>query len=558
MVANVLVVEEMEEFGSLIRNALEETGRYQVSLAMNADEAIELGDRENIHLLIIDFDLSEADAPACIQRIQSTNPDMAIIAIPPNNDPHDPALSNLPIRGMLTKPFYLPELNEIVSAAIDLPTQPVATEQIQESLPQEAPFIEVMDTPAPWADDADRTTQYLARICDETSAEAVILLHHGRQWAQTGGITADQAQGLAEKIAEIGVGSGARGAITTLTRLPGTQRDCILYANGLMPNWILALIYPSGTSFGIIRRQARHAADRLKYTDLSGHEEELPPIKVSAPDTAPISTRAEEDISFDEIFDAEPETQEMPFFEDLDLPSIKKSAPDTAPVSARDEEETSFDEIFDAEPEAQEMPFFDDLDLPPPEPDEAPAEIEEHRIEEADTVAAIPGDWVPDKPKPESHLPFLDEDAFPDSDSTPDAQEPIPLPDAEYYLPVTAVLVPRFPEHRLTGALAENLQQWVIRLCLAWDWRADEVSIEPDYLCLTMSISQETAPSNAVFRLRDDLSQRILSAFPEFVDDLPSRRFWARSYLLITGGSPPTERLHAFVEATRKAQGIEI
>ena len=514
MVANVLVVEEMEEFGSLIRNALEETGRYQVSLAMNADEAIELGDRENIHLLIIDFDLSEADAPACIQRIQSTNPDMAIIAIPPNNDPHDPALSNLPIRGMLTKPFYLPELNEIVSAAIDLPTQPVATEQIQESLPQEAPFIEVMDTPAPWADDADRTTQYLARICDETSAEAVILLHHGRQWAQTGGITADQAQGLAEKIAEIGVGSGARGAITTLTRLPGTQRDCILYANGLMPNWILALIYPSGTSFGIIRRQARHAADRLKYTDLSGHEEELPPIKVSAPDTAPISTRAEEDISFDEI--------------------------------------------FDAEPEAREMPFFDDLDLPPPEPDEAPAEIEEHRIEEADTVAAIPGDWVPDKPKPESHLPFLDEDAFPDSDSTPDAQEPIPLPDAEYYLPVTAVLVPRFPEHRLTGALAENLQQWVIRLCLAWDWRADEVSIEPDYLCLTMSISQETAPSNAVFRLRDDLSQRILSAFPEFVDDLPSRRFWARSYLLITGGSPPTERLHAFVEATRKAQGIEI
>jgi CheY-like chemotaxis protein len=558
MVANVLVVEEMEEFGSLIRNALEETGRYQVSLAMNADEAIELGDRENIHLLIIDFDLSEADAPACIQRIQSTNPDMAIIAIPPNNDPHDPALSNLPIRGMLTKPFYLPELNEIVSAAIDLPTQPVATEQIQESLPQEAPFIEVMDTPAPWADDADRTTQYLARICDETSAEAVILLHHGRQWAQTGGITADQAQGLAEKIAEIGVGSGARGAITTLTRLPGTQRDCILYANGLMPNWILALIYPSGTSFGIIRRQARHAADRLKYTDLSGHEEELPPIKVSAPDTAPISTRAEEDISFDEIFDAEPEAREMPFFEDLDLPSIKKSAPDTAPVSARDEEETSFDEIFDAEPEAQEMPFFDDLDLPPPEPDEAPTEIEEHRIEEADTVAAIPGDWVPDKPKPESHLPFLDEDAFPDSDSTPDAQEPIPLPDAEYYLPVTAVLVPRFPEHRLTGALAENLQQWVIRLCLAWDWRADEVSIEPDYLCLTMSISQETAPSNAVFRLRDDLSQRILSAFPEFVDDLPSRRFWARSYLLITGGSPPTERLHAFVEATRKAQGIEI
>ncbi len=514
MVANVLVVEETEEFGSLIRNTLEDTGRYQVSLAMNADEAIEIGDRENIQLLIIDFDLSESDAPACIQRIQSANPDLAIIAIPPNNDPHDPALSGLPIRGVLTKPFYLPELNEIVSAAIDLPTQAVETEQIQESFPQEAPFNEVTDAPAPWTDDPDRTTQSLARLRDETSAEALILLHHGKRWAQTGGINPDQAEGLADKIAEIGVGAGARGAITTLTRMPGTQRDCILYANGLMPNWILALIYPPGTSFGIIRRQARHTADRLKYSDLADHEEDLPPMTMSAPDTAPIS--------------------------------------------ARDEEEPSFDEVFAAEPEVQEMPFFEDLDLPPPEPDEAPAKVDEGRIEEADTVAAIPGDWVPEKPKPESHLPFLDEGTFPSMDSTPAAQQPIPLPDAEYYLPVTAVLVPRFPEHRLTGALAENLQEWVIRLCLAWDWRADQVSIEPDYLCLTMSISPETAPSNAVLRLRDDLSQRILNAFPEFVDDLPSRRFWARSYLLITGGAPPAERLQAFVKATRKGQGIEI
>ncbi len=558
MVANVLVVEETEEFGSLIRNALEDTGRYQVSLAMNADEAIEIGDRENIHLLIIDFDLSEADAPACIQRIQSTNPDMAIIAIPPNNDPHDPAFSSLSIRGVLTKPFYLPELNEIVSAAIDLPTQAVETDQIRESIPQEPPFSEAAEPPTPWPNDVDQATQHLARVCGDTSAEALILLHHGQRWAQTGGITPDQAEGLAVKIAEIGVGAGARGAITTLTRLPGTKRDCILYANGLIPNWILALVYPSGTSFGIIRRQAGHTADRLKYMDLDDHEEDLPPIPTSAPDTAPISARDEEDTSFDEIFGVEPDAQEIPFFEDLDLPPKPIPAPDTAPISARDEEDTSFDEIFGAEPDAQEIPFFEDLDLPPPEPDETPAKVDEDRIEEADTAAAIPGDWVPDKPKPESHLPFLEEGAFPSTDSASTALEPIPLPDAEYYLPVTAVLVPRFPEHRLTGPLVENLQEWVVRLCLAWDWRADEVSIEPDYLCLTMSISPETAPSNAVLRLRDDLSQRILSAFPEFVDDLPSRRFWARSYLLITGGPPPAKRLQEFVETTRKSQGIEI
>ncbi len=514
MIANILVVEETEEFGSLILNALEETERYQVSLAMNADEAIEIGDRENIHLLIIDFDLSGADAQTCIRRIQSTNPDMAIIAIPPNNDPNDPALSSLQIRGLLTKPFYLPELTQIVSEALDRPTQAVEMEQIQEPIPQEDHFSEISDSSKPWLSDADQASHYLARLSSETSADALILLRHGQRWAETGEITPSQAEELASKITEHGVGEGTRGAITTLTRMPGTQRDCILYANGLIQNLILALIYPSGTSFGIIRRQARNVADSLKYTDIADHEEIRPAETVATSETTP--------------------------------------------TPAQVEEIASFEEAFEVEPDIQEMPFFDDLDLPPPEPNGAPALSSEGEPQEAAATPVIPGDWVPDRPKPDSHLPFLDEGAFPGTDSAQAAQEHIPLPDVEYYLPVTAVLVPRFPEHRLTGALAKNLHDWVVRLCLAWDWRADEVLIEPDYLCLTMSISPETAPLNAVLRLQDDLSQRILSAFPEFVEDLPSRRFWARSHLLITGGPPSAERLRDFVETTRRGQGIDI
>ncbi len=520
MLANVLVVEATEEFGSLIHNTLEETGQYRVELAMNAAEAIEIGEQGGLQLLIVDFDLPDLDAPTCIQRIQTANPGLAIIAIPPNNNPNDPALSGLPIGTLLTKPFYLPELNRIVSEAIDQPAHVGSGIQTDNFNPQEEALTWVSGTPAPWANDTLEASQYLTRIRHEISAEALILFYLGRPWAQAGEISPSQAEEVAAKINEIGVGEGTRGAITTVTHIPGMQRDCTLYANGLLQGWILAMIYPSGTSFSMIRRQAQHAADRLRDFDADSYDEE--PLS----ETGSVS----------------------------EVSSVSETAPIMPPFQTDD----SPDSYTDAEPEIQEIPFFDDFDLPPPEPEDAGAHIPVEQPQIVETPTAIPGDWVPEKPKPESHLPFLEERTPSPAESASPAQEHIPLPDAEYYLPVTAVLVPRFPEQQLVGALADNLHEWVVRLCLAWDWRADEVVIEPEYLCLTMSISPETAPSIAIERLRDDLSQRILSLFPDFVEILPSRRFWARSYLLITGGPPPVERVQAFVQSTRKGQGIEI
>jgi CheY-like chemotaxis protein len=513
MLANVLVVDQTEEFGALIRSTLEESGQYQVSLAMNADEAIAIGEEGGLHLLIIDFDLTDFDAPSFIQRIRSVNPGIGIIAIPPNNNPNDPILANLKIDGVLTKPFYLPELNRIVAEAIQQPVHVESNISSDDFNPQEEALAWVSGTSAPWANDTHEASQRLSRICQAISADALILLYLGRPWSQAGDITPSQAEEVAAKITTIGIGEGSRGAITTVTHIEGMQRDCTLYANSLLDDWILAMIYPSGTSFSVIRRQAQTAADRLKNFDAYSYDEE--PL----PEISPVS--------------------------------------ETAPISPPDQAFEDRDSYTDSEPEIQEMPFLGDLDLPSPEPEGDAPPPPDIQPEVVKTPVSIPSDWVPDKPMPESHLPFLEGRTSTPAVSTSAAQDHIPLPDAEYYLPVTAVLVPRFPEQQLVGALAENLQEWVVRLCLAWDWRADDVTIDPDYLCLTMSISPETAPSIAIERLRDDLSQRILSAFPEFVENLPSRRFWARSYLLITGGPPPSERVLAFVQSTRKGQGIE-
>jgi len=570
MLANVLVVEKTEEFGSLIRSTLEETGQYQVELAISAAEAIEIGEQGGLQLLIIDFDLPDLDAPTCIQRILSANPGLALIAIPPNNNPNDPVLSGLPISTLLPKPFYLPELTRIVSEAIVQPSNVESSIQTAELYfdPREEALTWVSGTAAPWANDTHEATQHLTRICNDTSAEALILLYLGRPWAQAGEVSPSQAEEVATKINEIGVGEGSRGAITTVTHIPGMQRDCTLYADGLLNDWILAMIYPSGTSFSVIRRQAQTATDKLRNFDMEGFDEEPLPETTPVSPTAPFIHPIQVDDPHGPDMDPEQEIQEIPFLEDLDLPSPEPETSATAPPAAQPEvAETPAAIPGDWVPEVSKpeshLPFLEERPPSPaestsPEPEDVAAASSAVQPEAAETSAEIPGDWVPEVPKPESHLPFLEERTASPVESASPAQEHIPLPDAEYYLPVSAVLVPRFPEQELVGALAENLNAWVVRLCLAWDWRADEVTIDPDYLCLTMSISPETPPSLAVERLRDDLSQRILSAFPEFVENLPSRRFWARSYLLITGGPPPVERVQAFVQSTRKGQGIEI
>ncbi len=116
--------------------------------------------------------------------------------------------------------------------------------------------------------------------------------------------------------------------------------------------------------------------------------------------------------------------------------------------------------------------------------------------------------------------------------------------------------MPRFPEHQLDGPLAEQLSDWIKRICLAWDWRAEEIDLQPDYLGVTLSVLPDVAPAQAVRKLRENLSTRILETFPELSGDLPSGRFWARSYLLTAGAPPDTSRIQAFILDTRRAQGL--
>ena len=110
MTIPILVVDAAEHFGILLRQTLEETGYYKVTLAASGSEAIEIAQSSEIRLAIVDFDLPDINGPDTIHQLRAIVSDLAVIAIPVSADPEDPELSGLKVDGILTKPFYLPDL----------------------------------------------------------------------------------------------------------------------------------------------------------------------------------------------------------------------------------------------------------------------------------------------------------------------------------------------------------------------------------------------------------------------------------------------------------------
>jgi CheY-like chemotaxis protein len=121
----------------------------------------------------------------------------------------------------------------------------------------------------------------------------------------------------------------------------------------------------------------------------------------------------------------------------------------------------------------------------------------------------------------------------------------------------TCALVPRLPQHHLTGELSEKLSQWIQQLCLAFGWRLEGIALRPDYIQWTVQVAPNISPGNVVKIVRQRSSQWIFTHFSKLGDENPSGDFWATGYLLVSGAHPPSSGLlRDFVQQTRRRQGV--
>lgn len=424
----ILVADSNREFGILIRQALEESGRFEVSLASSADEAVSLAQDLDFRLAIIDFALPDIEGEKIVERLRALQPGLAVIGIPLEEGDASERTRGAGVDGILTKPFYLPNLPDIVEEALGRrldfhrpppPSRPrKAAPEAEEPSPAQPPSEPVsageqavplsFDSPPPWLTDVDRAAQYLARLTLETSAEAALLVRHRELIAFAGQLPRGQLQELTAQVADSWAEEGRSGAVARFVHLPGTAEDFMLYATGVTAEIVLSLVFSAEVPFGMIRRQAESLARSLS---------EIDPAQLSAEGTGE---------SPDPVG---PQRQSPPAQEDetpepkTDLLEPPSSEADFPPSPSPLASEMALPEDWiprpsQVSPSARLLDELDSLQLPEPDPEGV---ITRARSEGQETTLpqtpALPLDWLPMITHSERHLPFL---------TDPEPEEPEP------------------------------------------------------------------------------------------------------------------------------------
>lgn len=508
MQKRILVVTSTIGYGELIKQALVESGLYQVVLVNSAAEALGSVQEKAFSLAIVDSDLEDIPFPDLIRALGKVALDMRLVLIPPDNNAAESLPDGLKVSGFLSKPFYMPELFALVERLIGKPTISPAQKVTP---PKEKPTTEgkLSSSPPAWLEDVSRAAQHLTAMSLGTSAQAALIVRDGKLWAYAGQLAQPASQELASMVAnywaqEREFPPGAhreytKSDLARFTRLGSTGGEYMLYATSLGSGMILALAFDAETPFSKIRSQASQLARALSAPPTANGE-----TLATSPQPEAVQTGSEK---------GAPQQSAPP------RSAARKPVNDIPDLS---ENWLKFDKL------AHEL--FTDEEEEAVEEESAPAAKVEAKQENSLLIPRQPA------PVPQIVL------------------EPV-IP-GMVNLVFACVIIPRLPQHLLTGNLVERLMEWIGQLCLAFAWRLEYISIAPEYIQWVVNVPPTTSPSYLMRILRHHTSQRIFAEFPELARENPSGEFWAPGYLIMSSQTPPPEHvIREFIQQIRQHQG---
>ncbi len=571
MTVPVIIITPSTGFGELIRQILEEDGGYAVTLASDHTQAIAAVKADKPALCILDADLNDVPLLQLHEEMSAIVPNMLLVLIPPDNDPDQEELEALPADGYLSKPFYLPDLLVTIEKVI----KNSDIEHINQLSPKPAPAVKPVveaKPPAPppdWLKDVELAAQYLTRLSFSSASQAALITRGEEIWAYAGELPQPAAEELARTTAYYWE-NGNRGDLARFVRLEATGGEYMLYAIGLGGEFVLALAFNAETPFSKIRSQANDLARALASAPQELLLENAATGATGSTGNAPVE-EFEDTASIKWEVDLDPNADyESPLLDDVPPAIPDDWIPQPVPSQARQD---YLDEIMaDVPPSLQ----AEEVAPAPPKPQPQPQK------EAAPVVMEMPnGQTDPftetqvSQVAPAKSMPDFQAETIPSKvDTAPDyLAETVPARKADlseekelrvesvspamYNLTYACVLLPRFPEHYLTGDLGARLSEWVTQLCVAFGWRLEHLSIRPEYLQWMVNVPPATSPGYLMRIIRQHTSRRLFLEFPRMETENPSGDFWAPGYLIVSGNQPaPSHLIKDFIHQTRERQGL--
>jgi CheY-like chemotaxis protein/REP element-mobilizing transposase RayT len=528
MTTSLLVVTVDAPFGELMRQSLEETGNYRILIARNVEDALAVVKKEKPPLVFLDTTYNTEDALQAGRTLRGIDAKVQFIVI--SDSGWHSALEELTPHGYLPKPFYLPDLLELLTRffALNTPPEPSPTKLIEH---RDEPRLSPSDNvDLHWLEDVNRAAQHLTRLTLESSAQAALITRNDKLWSYAGQFPQAAARELVDTLAHYWDREGGSDLLRFI-RLSTTEAEHMLYATQLASGMVLALIFDAETSFTTIRSQASNLVRSLSVLPA-----EEAPFEGADDDDADIDVTPLADILG---IVPSPKPQQ-----DARLTPALYS-PESAPVQPLANLQT---------------PHFSHETSPALRLETA---IDTDQIQEGTELESefeTPPDWQLETRKNAAQRKKADNLADTRPRSVTDVARRIvvePASPAVYNLTYACLLIPRFVHHYMTGDLRDKLSEWIPQISVAYGWRLEHILIRPDYIQWNLNVPPATSPGYLMRVFRQQLSDKIFADFPRLKAENPSGDFWAPGYLIMGGSQPPPDRLiREFIEQTRARQGL--
>lgn len=566
MSMRLLIVTPQPSFGAQIRKSLPE----DVVVFSTADfsEAVQYANREKVTAALLDAELEDhgialLDIGIALHQIRR---DIQLLLAVQTNQVVP--MKELPIRAALVKPVAVPELLAILNDGQAAPETVGASPE-----PATTPMRFLPpDGDLSWLSDVGRAARHLTRLTLESSSQAALITNHTELWAYAGQLSREAAQELASSIYKYW-DTQSQADIMKFIRLEATEAQHMLYAKRLTASMILAMVFDAETPFSKIRSQAGNLVRSLsEIPDQTGQvnltaapateeeeeqnelEEDLPPIssllgEVPPPmpvlPARPLAGAANEP---QHIFRAQhtpaSASNEPASPAGATVPSFSRESSPAMPISALNREGLPSLEQTRVSSKRDIMPNDVEVDQ------DFAEDLEQTRVHvKEDLTATRKQEQAPDQSVIETRPQSVTEVAHriilePGSPSL-------------YHLSYACMLLPRFDNHYLTGDLVDRLSARVPKICVAYGWRLEHLSIRPEYMQFVVSVPPQTAPGLVMRIIRQQTSDTIFNDFPRLKAENPSGDFWAPGYLMMGGEKAlPQQNIRDFIRQTRQRQGL--
>ena len=288
---SILIVDSNEAFATILKEGLEQGGEYHTTIASSGDEALQALSAAEFDLVIVDLGLTDPDGATLARTLRQQQPDLRLMLIPLMGEELPSELADLGIQGVLSKPFFFPELPGIIGSALGrdlgkappLADAPAATEApviAQAPAVVAPPIVEAVEPSMTTAERAvevrgrisekrmQRIIQAMTNLTQDINAAAVILSCEGELIARAGRLSAKEATGLAQVVGENWRTSARVARILGQEQLRFEQSveggEHMFYSLAVVQDIILSAAVSTSMPLGMIRHSTKTTADALQ------------------------------------------------------------------------------------------------------------------------------------------------------------------------------------------------------------------------------------------------------------------------------------------------------